>query len=412
MTKYATFGGFFGAQALSQFLVAAAYPLLGRLYEPSVFGEYAFFSSLCILFLVVVFFRLEQALVQAEDREEALRIRKASLGLFFVTFSFSVLLVFALLQWGHLPVKDAQAFLVAFILYAFGGAGSLLLQYECLRAGDYSLVNRMRLVQALSMIVLALALAWAGYTATGLLLALALSQVFMLLSVGKKIRLVLVVPGFKVLREVWQKYRDFPYFNAGSALVEALGRHMPIWMLLAFAGKADAGFFANAWKFLSLPAALLMPTLGLWLYRTWMENEQEQGKRIAHFFRQIWLPSALLGLVLTLLVMYIAEPLLVVLLGPDWRGVGVFGIYLAPIGYMLALYVPIEPLFKIHRKQQWFLIFSSFQLLLRGAIFSIGLQVLSIESTLLAFVLAEALLFLFYLIKARQWVFPLRSQAN
>jgi O-antigen/teichoic acid export membrane protein len=187
---------------------------------------------------------------------------------------------------------------------------------------------------------------------------------------------------------------------------------MPIWMLLAFAGKADAGFFANAWKFLSLPAALLMPTLGLWLYRTWMENEQEQGKRIAHFFRQIWLPSALLGLVLTLLVMYIAEPLLVVLLGPDWRGVGVFGIYLAPIGYMLALYVPIEPLFKIHRKQQWFLIFSSFQLLLRGAIFSIGLQVLSIESTLLAFVLAEALLFLFYLIKARQWVFPLRSQAN
>lgn len=411
-SKYATFSGFFGAQALSQALVVAAYPLLGRLYAPAEFGAYAFFSSICILFMVIVFFRLEQALVQATDAEEALRIRKACAGLFMLSFPLSLLLLSVFLSLPWLSVKDAGGFLLAFALYALGGGGSLLLQHELVRSTNFKVINRMRLVQAISMVTVAAGMAYLGYTSSGLIYALALSQVLMLFPAGKKISLIVLAPHLQTLQGVWQKYRDFPYFNAGSALVEAVGRHLPVWMLLALASRSDAGFYANAWKFLSLPAALLMPTLGMWLYRAWSAYREDQRERIPFFFRKIWLPGAVLGFWLSLLVMFFAEPILVTLLGADWRGVGVYGMYLAPIGLMQALYVPIEPLFKIHREQHWFLFLSSFQLLSRGLIFLIGLSAFTLQQTLLAYLITEAVLFVLVLGKAYQWVVPRESAAS
>jgi O-antigen/teichoic acid export membrane protein len=390
--KYAAFGAFFGAQGISQLIVLAAYPLLGRLYLPEAFGDYALFSSLVVVFNILVFLRLDQALLLEQKEVMLGKIRNACvLAAYLLIPAFCLLFFVISVLYLHEFIYPALL-AISFLIYAGGNAAAQLLLMELMRQGKYPQVNRMRLVQGIGLVSLSVFFAffdWIG--GMGLIAALACSQFLMALAVSKEWH---IIP-WRVSKEdfviTWRAYKDFPLYNLTGAILESISRQIPLWLILYFLSTTEAGKYANAWKVLAMPAALLMPTLGLWLYKKWGQAD-EPSIIIRSFFSKRLLPFLSLAIFLSFPIMFWSENIFLLIFGKAWSGIGLYAFYLAPLALLLIAGVAVEPIFKKYRQQRWLFFFVLGQTITRVLVITPGFYYLSLSATLLLFVLAEALL--------------------
>lgn len=352
------------AQFLSQLVPVLAYPLLGRLFSPAQFGLYALFGSMGIMALTVLFWRLEQALLlPINDQEEKGLYHKClqiGLGMLLPLSG-----LFALYTYTQADVSFGLTGWFAIYLAAAGWG--LLLQQRLFRYKRYPEVNRYRLVQALAMVILA-SLAGKSQREYGLIEALALSQVIGLLLIPKGLFFD-NVKHQSPIRYVLRAYADFPIFNALPAFMESAGRLLPFVFLIQWVGADETGLFGNASRFLAFPVAALQLSLGPVAFRRWSEHLAKNSTQIRHELLQRWLPLWLVCLVPVAPVIYFSEDLLVWFLGSQWEGIGLYVKLLSPVFLLMAFAVPFEPLFKVMRKQGWFMVFGIIQLATRVGVY-------------------------------------------
>jgi O-antigen/teichoic acid export membrane protein len=169
-------GGFFGlfvANIFAQTLSFAAYPLLTRIYTPEQMGVLGVVMFGTLLLTPLSSLRYEIALPLCRSDREAAAVLTLSLSTVVLT---SVLMAAVLIApparvIALLGPAAPYRFFLPLALFAFGAYNVLV--YEATRLGDYLLIARTRMSQAVSGPLLQIVLGAAGFATAGLLVGFA-----------------------------------------------------------------------------------------------------------------------------------------------------------------------------------------------------------------------------------------------
>jgi len=393
-------GWLLGGQAISQLILIPFYPLLTRLYIPENFGEYAFFQTIVGIFLILIFLRLEEALVLKMEEIEAKKLWSNCLiiALFTLILSLAIILIINPLWKEKLNISSLEL-LIYFSIYGIGAGGLLLISQWLLRKQNYKAITQIRIWQSLSLLLLSLFFGYLDFGTKGLVMALAFSQIIAWFSIQKSWKL----PAFTFqsdFRKQIVQFKDFPIYNASGGLIENIGRSIPIWALLWFWTSEETGFFSLSSRILALPVTLIAASYGQVLYRQLAEWWPNQKELAAKWIYKTWLSLAVIAFVPVIVLVMYGEPIFVFLFGTQWTGIGNFIIYLTPIFMLMGLILPTSQLFLVARKQQILLMISIGQILTRLGSFYVGYQFGNLENALILYMTTELLWYVMVMLQS------------
>jgi O-antigen/teichoic acid export membrane protein len=223
-----------------------AIPLISRIFEPAVFGQFALISGVASVFVGVASFRFEvRALSTADDAKARGLIWLGLLtsGIWSAGLTLAAGLAVAL--W-HLNGYWLATGILVF-LAALENLGSAVMT----RAQRYRSLSAANFAQSASMGVIQLLLGVISPGADALLAGFGLSRLSFLPAFRKASRTIPRVPAS------WKENRRFAELAGGSAFLNALTGSAPIILVSMFYGDAAAGQLAIGIRVLITPLSII-----------------------------------------------------------------------------------------------------------------------------------------------------------
>jgi O-antigen/teichoic acid export membrane protein len=316
--------------AVAQLIPLLVGPLLTRLYTPSQFGLYHLFAAVAANVAVVACARYEFAIPLVRSGEDAQVLRALCLRVLVAVVMATTLA--ALLWWGL--SGDAWPMWLPLAVALLG-----LVSLATLQATAHKRFRALAMARVVQHGGGAVAQAGAGLAGAGVagliaapLLALAATVAVLRLPVSG----ALGVPGDRV-RQMAQRFQDFPKFNTPHAFLGALSDTVSIALVAALAGPAAAGFWGLTMRYLKAPATLVGGAVSQALYPHLADSDSPgvaTAKGRAAVVRVMGL-LALIAVPLVLGIWLVAPWAFEEVFGPDWRDAG-------ELASALALYIGVH----------------------------------------------------------------------
>lgn len=355
---------------LSGMAIAQAIPVLGslviaRLYAPSDFGAFSAWLGLVLFCAVVLTGRFETTLAIVEDGEPRKVAVLATLTTSFL--SCAVLSVVVLAAYFLLPSLHgiAPALLMVFVPAALLTAVAQIWQSWAAADGEYRLLSGMRIVQALGVICIQIAVGLFAPNPTTLVLGHTLG---LLIGVcfGAYWR-PLAIPSLKDAKPkilaFWLRYRRFPLLSLPADAINSASAQLPMLLIASKFGVEAAGFFALAMRVLGAPIGLLGAAVRDVFKRSAAANYRKNGNCKEDYIRTFYV-LATGGALLSIGVMLFAEPFFVLAFGESWRKAGQFAFWLMPMFALRFVASPLSYVLYIAEKQHVDLCWQCFLLLI------------------------------------------------
>jgi O-antigen/teichoic acid export membrane protein len=332
--------------AIAQLIVALTAPILTRLYDPSAVGVFAVASSMVSILIAVTCLRYEFAIPLPEADTAAANVLALSI-LTNLVMSVLVGAVLWLIGPWLLALFGASVLAPYVLLIALGQMGGGLMSAFtswAVRTRSFSGIAATRVVQSVVVVVSQVAFGIIGLGAPGLLVG----------DVGGRLAgsLQLATAAWRghtsALRGVsWagitlaaRRYRRFPIFSSGSALLNALGMEIPLLLLVALFGAHVGGEYAIAQRVVALPVTLLATAVGQVYVAEAARLARDDPNALRGLFgtttRRLGLLAIVPGVILALAAPLLAE----LVFGPAWAEVGIFVTILVPMYYLQLLTSP------------------------------------------------------------------------
>ena len=325
----------------AQLISVAAQPILTRVYSPSEYGVFSVAIAFLFVLGSITCLRYEYAIPLPDDDVAAANVfglaMLLNIGLSLATAVGLWLFGSWLLALLGAPVLAPYVLLFAVTQFGIGINAALV--NWAVRATDYSTIGVNRLTGAAVLAPVQIGLGFIGLGAPGLLLGAAAG------TFAGSTRLARRAwhahgPAFRgiswagMLNE-GQRYRRFPIFSSGSALIAALGTRAPLLLLVAFYGAAVGGQYFLAERLLYLPLTLVAGAVGQVFNAesARLIRGQQPRELRALFERTTWsLARMAIG---PALLIAIAAPLVTApVFGEDWRDAGWYIAILIPMFYL------------------------------------------------------------------------------
>jgi O-antigen/teichoic acid export membrane protein len=339
-------------------IVAAASPILTRLYSPADFGHFQVYITVFSFLLIAAAGRLEVAVLLPKEVRGGVEV--AVLGLIAVAVTSTVTLVaWAILSaagvlHGPLDVIARYGWILP-AATAGGGATAVMMQWV-LREGDLRAVSIARVTQSSTIAATQVATALTPAAGAGLMLGDAagrLAGAATLLARGWRMHGALACQVRAAdLRLMLIRYWRFPVISSGSALLNTAGNVLPTVFLSAF-GPTPLGWFALVDRLIASPIALvgqqISQVYGAKAAR--LAHDDPEGLRI--LFRDLSLKLAWTG-ALPFAGLALAGPWMFALVfGESWRDAGRYAQLLAIMQYIGFFVWPLMPTLNILEHQHW-----------------------------------------------------------
>ena len=252
----------------AQLISVVSQPIVTRLYTPSDFGVLSVATSILSVLVSITCLRYEFAIPLPADNVEAANVVGLSL---VVNVAMALLTVVAVLLFGDwvLGLFHAQVlrpYILLFALAQFGGGVTSTFINWAVRAKDYSGIAVNQLYQSITLVVVQIGLGIVRFGAPGLVLGavagnvagssrLARASYRAESAAFRKMSVAGIVSAAN-------RYRRFPIFSSGSALLGSVGLRAPLLLLVAFYGTNIGGQYALAERLLYLPLTLVAGGVG------------------------------------------------------------------------------------------------------------------------------------------------------
>lgn len=323
-----------GGTAVAQGLLVAASPLLTRLYTPADFGVLVVYVSLVSLLVTVASLRFELALPLPEGEAEAAGLLLLCVALVALTTLAGALAIHLfrdrILGWMGAPGLGPFLWLVPVSTL---GAG-LYQVFTCwaIRKERYDRIARTRITQGLTQLTVQVAAGLLGQGPAGLLAGDALGRTngtrTLALLDWRRDWAQVRRAGPADLLAAARRYRNFPLYSSGTALLNTLNLRMPGLLLAICYGPATAGCFALAQRVFALPSSIIGESVAQVFFG---ESAQLKGASLMPLFRGTVRRMFLLGLPLMALSSAAGWFLFPAIFGAAWKSAGVFLVAIAPM---------------------------------------------------------------------------------
>lgn len=244
-------------------------PLVGRLYDPKDFGEFALISSVASLVTALVSLGLQSAIVRAVTDKESQRILTvaiaAATGLATVALAVALALS-PIVQLDPTGFPYVMVCLMTWFLCILTSADSSLRAYANRRGADKVLFTN-SFFGAGSTLLVTLPLGFMGAGAIGLIAGSVVAMLVSNIQMVSRLRPFHEGARLAVVLEVLGENRDFVAFQYPANLVETVSEQAPRQLLSLTFGTTAVGLYAMTDKMLGIPLRLLGAPIGIVYFR-------------------------------------------------------------------------------------------------------------------------------------------------
>ena len=360
-----------GAQAIA----ITVSVVTARLFTPEAFGEFALYSSIAGIFMVIATLRYDLAIVLPESDDSARLLARLSTRANLVVSALAVVLALAarplVLQiWGS---ETLATWLPLVGLTVLCTAQVSIWQYWFNRKRQYRIIALNRFEQSVGVSGGQLGLGLAGMRSfLGLVLGSFVGLLWALFNLWRQsdevrrpvgedgasapggdgaVGAVAEVADAVSMREVAREYRKMPLLNLPNALVDAV-RTNGIQMLVGAVALGALGQFSLAWRVLQAPIALLNGAIS----QVFLERmARVRPGELTALVRAVMKRAVLLGVAPFALLWVLAPWLIPLVFGPQWEEAGYITRALVPWLGMNLITSPLSGVFVVTSKQQWIL---------------------------------------------------------
>lgn len=394
-----------GGTAGAQLIVIAASPILTRLYTPEDFGLLAVFTAVLSILSVISSLRYQLAIPLPESDDKAINVAALS---FIVLIGLTILL--SVFVWGlgnsFLILLNSQGLKPYLWLLPVGLASVgvyQILQYWSLRAKDFGLIAKTKMVQSTS--VVGFQLIGASIGPLALLASRAIGQIIvgmmLLRNSCLSISLIKSKINFSTLLSSAKEYKQFPLFSSWAGLLNAAGAQMPPLFFAAVFGPAAAGGYMLAQRVINMPISVIGTAVSDVFLPSSIDAKRED--RLRAQVHKLLVALASLILPFGIFIFFIAPDSFQVVFGNNWRFAGEIVRYLSPMLAIQFLVNPISRIFVTIEKQGLALIYQFFLFSIRlfSLIFIYVMDLRLIESVIIfgAFSVVGYLIYLVLIIR-------------
>lgn len=361
--------GTIGAQALT----IAVMPVMSRLYSPADFGLLAIFTAVSSIVATSVTLRYETAILLPKDNAEANNIVMLSLAL-----ALLLGLVCGLVTW-LLPDKIRSLIGVLELgnwlpIAALAGlAGAVIATgWACLnRQRSYVKLAQLRMLQSTTAVLAALGLGYSN-AESGLILAQIIALIVACAFVGMRLMPMLSEWNYRSMLDAGRKHPSVPRFLLPTALLDVVTMQLPVLLITAWFSSELAGQFSMAWRILALPMTLVGSAIGQVFFQRFSLAWPDAASSRKLLLRT-WKTLALIGLIPTILLITLGEPIFKWVLGDGWGEAGVIAGLIAPMLFAMLISSPTSSTFLVLGLQKYSLIFGLAVFIYRPLCLWIGL---------------------------------------
>lgn len=345
-----------GGTALGQAVALLAAPVLTRLYTPEDFGYLALYASVLSVLVVVASLRYHLAIPLPESDEDATSLLALSACALVLTVCASALAL-AWLGPHLLELLDSRPFEPYLWLIPLGllGAGAYqILSYWAIRVNAHGPLGATKFAQGVGLATTQVGL---GFLVSGPLGLMVGDIVGRAAGSGNLLRLIRKhIGGKRPTRERLARnaarYRRFPLFSSGSALLNSAGLQLPSLVLLSLYGPQVAGWFALSQRVIAVPMTLLGTSVSQVYTGRAAELARTAPEELRMLFDRTAARMFLLALVPTAVLALIAPWLFGVVFGSDWTQAGRYTQILAPMFLVQFAVVPLSQTLNILERQE------------------------------------------------------------
>lgn len=347
--------------AFSQVLLIVASPLLTRLYEPKAFGILAIFLSVTNIIGVVICLRYELAIMLPEADEDAANLLAASLGFVGLISFLTIPIIWfgqpIILNLLHVPELGRYLWLVPVMVF-FNGIG-LALNYWNSRTKHFGRLSIARIFQSATTVGTQLGAGYAGYATGGSLFAAgvlgsALSSSVLSGQIWRDDSHFLQQSiNWSGIKAGIKRYLKYPLYDTWASLFNTVSSELPTLLLSVFFSASVVGYYALAFRLMSLPMSLIGRSIGQVFFQRASVAKNEGN--LADVTETTFSYLVKLSIVPILTLTLISKDVIGFVFGQAWQESGV---YLQIIGLWAVFWFissPLSSLFDVLQEQKKYL---------------------------------------------------------
>ncbi|MBO6792954.1 MAG: oligosaccharide flippase family protein [Balneolaceae bacterium] len=328
--------------SLAHIITIVISPVLTRLYSADDFGELQLFQSLLIVASLLTTGCYHYMIIQPELKDDALALMK---GVWFISISSSLLLLVTGLMLKVFTPWLNSASLTLIILFPLTLVLNnliLICDYWFLRLKCYKTLSFSKITRSSSTASTQIGLFYSSLQ-PGLIVGLVLGRLFAVLyylkSFGKNlIKTFGNIKTQKVFNQL-KKYKAQPIQVLPSSILSSGSTELIVFLIAALFGDISLGFYALAYRVLSVPSAFLGTSVGEVFYQK--ANELIKKKMAVNtLLYKTWLGLASVSLIPSILLFLYGEKILSIIFGAEWITAGTVAELLAPLIFVNFISAP------------------------------------------------------------------------
>ena len=319
----------FTGAAIAQLIGFALAPVLGRVYDPALFGIFGLFASIAGSTGCIASLRYEQGIMLTDEERNIWALQRLSIFIALIISCMTAIGVAVALLVAPDYFQGIQGWLWVFGVWFFvmGSGLVAIFQVHASRKKKFNLLSKSTVLRTLfTNGTQCLVSFWhATGLVTGALVGLAVGLI-PYASLARKKESALENNGQgeepKSSRELAKEFIDFPKYNAPQGLMNSLNMNSPLIVLYSF-NPATAGAYLMTVRLMQRPMSMITNPLRQVFFQHASELHRTSPQQLTNLYRKTTL---MLGAIVVLPAIAVAiggPALFEFVLGPKWTEAGV-----------------------------------------------------------------------------------------
>lgn len=388
---------------LAQLVVLLSMPIITRLYMPGDLGILQLFVSISTVIIFIASLRYEVAIMLPPDDENAVNIVVVAAIIMITTtvLTYLTILLFRNSVSQLLEIDTFNDYLHYIPLFVFSGALLRILQFWSSRQKKFGRIAFTKVISTSSTSILKIGggiiAAGAGTLIWSQIIGSFIGSIILL---GKSITDARNLKHIKYEKIKYNArlYRNFSFFSSWSAFFNTASKHVPVFLLAFFFPPVVVGYFALAFKAVSVPLELISEAIGRVFFQKAVEEDSRPGS-LSIITIAVLKRLVAVSFFPMVVIIIIGQGLFSIIFGPKWAEAGMYMQCFSLWLFLKFLVTPITSVFIIKKKQDQLLLidiiyfFSTTSILIISGKYSDPLITMFLLGT------ASALVFLIYLFR-------------
>lgn len=298
-------------------------PIITRLYEPSVFGEFQLLLSILTLFSVISTFKYEMAIALSKSDKEANYVFTLNLILLILTTMLFLVIFYFFSSWilTLLKAKVLEPYVFLLVIGIFLSGLVQIAREILVRNKKFNVIAKNRVAEVGSSQGIAISIGLVSPNFIGLFISQIAGYIISIFLALRYNNLKVKI-SLKRLKLVFIKYIDFLKYNTPSVFLNTLSIQLPIFFIAKHFGTEYVGYYMLAIKLIDAPVGVIGGAISQVYYKEAIDRYKVNIYELLELYKSTLKKLLMIILIPSIVLAFFADKLIIFVLGSDWETTG------------------------------------------------------------------------------------------